>query len=297
MRKDERDLTRVARQLINSTGVTSLAVRNVYGIRFTDPMPRSREIWKPSLGLILEGAKQIQLEDTIRVLEKGFFVITPFALPITSRIMKENKNSSYLSILLNLEFKDFSDVDQMLGPMTSDDDSSVSLAIATGRTTHDLSAAAFRLLSICQCEADARALGPSIKREMIYYALGTPAGKSVRNFIFSGQKISNVITRISSDLSEEFDANSAAKKIGVSRAVFYRQFKRVTGMSPIQYQKRLRLLEARRLMLTLDETVERSSQEVGFNSVSQFSREFSRLFGRPPKEEIKAAKKNPFLNE
>jgi AraC-like DNA-binding protein len=153
--------------------------------------------------------------------------------------------------------------------------------------------AAVRLARMFQTAARARVLGPLIVRELFYDVLSGPEGAAIREFVSAGSamhRIANAAFRIRTNLHTPVDVGALAKSSGMSRSAFFQHFRDVTAMSPIQYQKRLRLLEARRLMVDHDETAERSSFSVGYRSPSQFSREYVRMFGVSPrrdKERIK----------
>ena len=128
-------------------------------------------------------------------------------------------------------------------------------------------------------------LGPLVIKEILYHLLKGADGPAIRQFLRSGSKmhkISQAIYSLRSDLSEDADVTSLAKAAHMSRSAFFKHFKEATAMSPIQYQKRLRLLEARRLMIDDGEKAEGSAFKVGYNSASQFSREYSRMFGNSP---------------
>jgi transcriptional regulator GlxA family with amidase domain len=128
-------------------------------------------------------------------------------------------------------------------------------------------------------------LGPLVIKEILYHLLKGADGLAIRQFVRSGSnmhKISQAIYSLRAELNADVDVAALAKAANMSRSAFFKHFKEVTSMSPIQYQKRLRLLEARRLMIDVDETAQGSAFKVGYNSVSQFSREYSRMFGSSP---------------
>ncbi len=145
--------------------------------------------------------------------------------------------------------------------------------------------AALRLGRLFQVPEDAAVLGSLLIKEILYHLLKGADGPAIRQFVRSGtnmHKISQAIYSLRSELDDDVDVAALAKAANMSRSAFFKHFKQVTSMSPIQYQKRLRLLEARRLMIDEDETAEGSAFKVGYNSASQFSREYSRMFGSSP---------------
>jgi AraC-like DNA-binding protein len=163
-----------------------------------------------------------------------------------------------------------------------------SRAVFIGKASNQMLDAAVRLGGLFQTPEDAPVLGSLVTREILYHLLKGADGPAIRQFVRSGSsmhKISQALYTLRSELSAEVDTTALAKAAGMSRSAFFRHFKDVTAMSPIQYQKRLRLLEARRLMTEEDETAEGSAFRVGYNSASQFSREYSRMFGNSPRRD------------
>src|SRR6266478_3721091 len=147
---------------------------------------------------------------------------------------------------------------------------------------------ALRLGRLFQVPEDAAVLGSLVIKEILYHLLKGADGPAIRQFVRSGSnmhKISQAIYSLRSELDDDVDVAALAKAANMSRSAFFKHFKEVTAMSPIQYQKRLRLLEARRLMVDEDETAERSSFRVGYRSASQFSREYARMFGVSPRRD------------
>ncbi len=147
------------------------------------------------------------------------------------------------------------------------------------------------------CELFARpdgavVLAPLAIRELIFHLLDGPDGPAICQLVRAGSqshRIAEVVLQLQASLDDELDIEMLAKRAGMSRATFFKRFKEATAMSPLQYQKRLRLLEARRLMLEDGEGAGPSAQRVGYASASQFSREYTRMFGDAPLRETRAA--------
>jgi transcriptional regulator GlxA family with amidase domain len=142
-----------------------------------------------------------------------------------------------------------------------------------------------RLVGLFRTPKDAAVLGALVIKEILYLLMQGPEGAAIRQFVHSGSKmhqISHAIHALESELEKEVDVPALAQTANMSRSAFFKHFKEVTAMSPIQYQKRLRLHEARRLMLETGGSAESSCFKVGYKSASQFSREYSRMFGIPP---------------
>lgn len=155
-------------------------------------------------------------------------------------------------------------------------------AMFFGKADEPMLEAAIRLGKLFQTPEDAPVLGPLVIREIFYYLLKGSNGPALRQFVRSGSKMhkmSQAIYTLRTKLSEEADVSYLAKAANMSLSSFFKVFKEATAMSPIQYQKRLRLMDARRLMIVESETAESSAFKVGYNSATQFRREYSGMFG------------------
>ena len=171
-------------------------------------------------------------------------------------------------------------------------------AVFSGKATDKMMDAAVRLARLFQTPEDAPVLGPLAIRELLYHILKGPDGPAIRQFVRSGStlhKISAAVHRLRADLSDDVDVASLSKEASMSRSAFFKHFKELTAMSPIQYQKHLRLLEARRLMIEAGESAEGSAFKVGYESASQFSREYSRMFGNSPLRDAVNIRRNESL--
>jgi AraC-like DNA-binding protein len=161
-------------------------------------------------------------------------------------------------------------------------------AFFTGEADEGMVDGAVRLARTLDEPERARVIGPWIIPELFYFLLKGPEGASIREFVSAGStmhRIANAVFTIRTNLHKPIDVGALARAAGMSRSAFFQHFRDIAAMSPIQYQKRLRLLEARRLMVDEDETAERSSFRVGYRSASQFSREYARMFGVSPRRD------------
>lgn len=145
--------------------------------------------------------------------------------------------------------------------------------------------AATRITELFSSREAGQVLGPGRIRELLYLVLRGPVGLGLRRFASidsEAYRICRAVHRIETDLPGELDIVGLATEVGMSRTTFFEQFKRVTAQTPVQYKKRLRLLEAQRLMVEEAATAEGAAYRVGYRSPSQFSREYTRMFGEPP---------------
>lgn len=145
---------------------------------------------------------------------------------------------------------------------------------------------ALRFTELFDSPGDAAVLAPLVHRELLYHLLKGPDGPAIRQLVSAGsvgQRIAQALHRLQAVLDRPIDIAALARDARMSRAAFFRHFKEATSMSPVQYQKRLRLLEARRLMVETAEGAEAAAFRVGYRSPSQFSRDYSRMFGAAPR--------------
>lgn len=269
-------------------------VPGVSCVKFSRPKRRERNHWRACLGLMLQGSKEITVGQDIHRCGELDFTATPIDLPVISRVPKASAEEPFLALLIDLEPLVLSEVTAQLEKESVQEMDEPLLAMFSGKANDKMLEAFERLLRLFQNPEEARVLGPLVTREILFHLLRDPQSAGLRQFVRSGSKthrISQVIHTLRSELSEELDVPSLAKAANMSRSAFFKHFKDATAMSPIQYQKRLRLLEARRLMIE-GETAESSAFLVGYKSASQFSREYSRMFGKSPLRDTSQEKKS-----
>jgi AraC-like DNA-binding protein len=246
---------------------------------------RTKRHWHSCLGIVAQGCKEILLGcETYRCAD-AHFTATPIDLPVISRIAAASAEKPFLCLLIDLDPLALSEIAAQFERDFSKEKNECPQAMFVGKANEQMLAAAVRLVKLFDSPEDAPILGPLLMKEIFYHLLKSPSGSALHQFVRSGskmQKVSQSIHELRSELSHELDVGVLAKAANMSRSAFFKHFKEVTAVSPIQYQKRLRLLEARRLMTEGGETAERSAFSVGYKSASQFSREYSRLFGTSP---------------
>jgi AraC-like DNA-binding protein len=266
-------------------GLNETPVPGVYCIKFSQKDRRAKRYWRACLGIIAQGCKEIVRGPEVYRAAEAHYTATPIDLPVISRIASASPEKPFLAMLISFDPLTVSEVAAQAKGDFSKEMETPLRALFMGKTDEQMLDAAIRLGKLFEKPEDAPALGPLVIKEMFYHLLKGPDGPAIRQFVRSGSKmykISQAIYALRAKLSEEIDIPSLAKEATMSRSAFFKHFKEVTAMSPIQYQKRLRLLEARRLMTEDGETAEGSAFTVGYNSPSQFSREYSRMFGTPP---------------
>ncbi|WP_233081875.1 AraC family transcriptional regulator [Rheinheimera soli] len=245
-------------------------------------------IYEPSLCIMLQGEKEVYLSNDRIVYDPLSYLLVPVAVPASGKVTKASAKTPYLALRLTIDLKELADLVIDVGGRVERSKEQVK-AISVGRVDEGLLSAIARLLQLLDKPADIPVLYPLLKREILYRLLLGDLGSQLRDFMLldsQGHRISKVIEILRKKFNEPLRIKDLADEVHLSESALFQAFKAVTGMSPLQYQKKLRLNEARRIMLHEGIEAATASYKVGYESPSQFSREYSRLFGAPPKADI-----------
>jgi AraC-like DNA-binding protein len=239
----------------------------------------------PIFAILLQGKKQVLLGEETYSYGASQYLVVSVDLPISGFVVEATPEQPYLGFKLDLDLRQLCDlITAQPKPSASKQENSVrGLFVSTADTT--LLDCALRLTKLLDTPQDIPILAPLIIHEIYYRLLMGEQGEAVRQIATLGskmQRIAEVIQVIKTDLTRSMRVEDLADRANMSASSFHHHFKTVTSMSPLQYQKQLRLLEARRLMLAENFTATNAAYRVGYESTSQFSREYSRMFGAPP---------------
>lgn len=246
----------------------------------TKPSPN---IYEPALCLVLQGAKQTMIGDRVLRYDPASYFITTLELPASGWVVEATPAKPYIAVSMRLDRAALSSLISDL-PSASEGQTR---GFAVSAVTPDLLDAWLRLLALLDTPDDVPVLAPMHEREILYRLLKGPQGGVLRQIARADSRLSQVrqaIDWIRSHFDEMLRVEQLAERAGMSPASFHRHFKSATAMSPLQYQKTLRLQEARRL-LVINADATRAAYSVGYESVSQFSREYARMFGAPPRRD------------
>ena len=292
------DLAKVINLFSPEDGFHASPVPGVHCIKFSQTDYPTKRHWRASLGIVVQGCKEIILADEVYRFDDAHYIAVPIDLPVTSRIFSASPGKPFLSLLIDFDSLTLSEVAAQLDAEYPNEIDNPLRAVFIGEASEKMLDAAIRLGNLFQTPEDAPVLAPLVIKEILYYLLKGVDGAAIRQFVRSGSKmhkISQAIYKVRAELSGVVDVASLAKDANMSRSAFFKHFNEMTAMSPIQYQKRLRLLEARRLMIDEGETAESSAFRVGYKSPSQFSREYSNMFGNAPLRDTMKIKKTGVL--
>jgi AraC-like DNA-binding protein len=262
------------------------AVDGLALLRQQSPSSFEASMYEPVLCLILQGRKAVSVGEQTLAFGPGECLLVSHDLPVRSRITK----APYLSLVLQL---DVATIRKLYDEVTETAlDSERARSAETHRADPGLLDALRRYLALADSPADAKVLGPLISKEIHYRVLMAPFGGMLRSLIrhdSNASAIARAIGHIRSDLRASIAIPNLARQVGMSASSFHKNFKTITSTTPLQYQKELRLLEARRLLKTGSASVTAAAFEVGYESSSQFSREYARKFGVPPSQDLARA--------
>lgn len=266
-------------------GIHDSAMSSVQCIRVSHPNHSRRLYWPAALCIVVQGCKEVVLGGRTYRFDAVHYVATPIDLPVVGGVAAATPEKPFLCLRIAMDPRVVSELDAELDlPATGGTDGS-QRGVFVGNASDRMLEAAIRLSELLRSPEDLPVLGPLAIKELFYHVLKEPQGPAIRRFIHAGSathRVYQAIHTILSHLNNDIDVVALAESANMSRSTFFSHFKAVTSMSPIQYQKRLRLLEAQRLMVEAGETAERAAFEVGYRSASQFSREYSRMFGEAP---------------
>lgn len=253
-------------------------------MEMTGTTPVVATLYTPVICLILQGAKELELgERRIRCAE-GQSVVVSHELPIRSEIIEASEDVPYITLVLELDLALLRRVAVDLAPSNSVGKEACSLEVAT--TDPALIDAFDRLLTLNRTPEEIPAIAPLIMQEIHYRLLRAEHGAMLRQLLgheTQASRIAVAIARIRQDLTEPLAVTDLAHAASMSRSSFHEHFKAITATTPLQYQKDLRLLEARRLLSDGTRGVTQTAFAVGYRSPTQFSREYSRKFGASPR--------------
>lgn len=267
------------------------ALPGVMLMRFDHPAPVTCAVYEPCVALIVQGSKRLLLgEQAVHYGEDRYLIVT-MDLPVKSVVMEASPARPYLAVGLRLDWPTLGALMLETPPRPSSagardwDDR----AMRTGAVTTPLLDAFDRLLALLDQPQDIAALAPLVQREIHYRLLAGEAGARLRQIATvdtQSHQVARAIAHLNARYTEALRVESLAREAGMGLSTFHHHFKMLTAMSPLQYQKQRRLTEARRLMLTERLDASTAAFRVGYESPSQFSREYRRLFGAPPAKDI-----------
>ncbi|MBH0238911.1 AraC family transcriptional regulator [Methylobrevis albus] len=270
--------TRVLRHTgapIFETAVPRVAIGRQHG-----PTPPQPGLYEPMHCFVLQGRKRVTIGDRTLHYDQASYFVASVDLPVTSCVIEASPERPYLVLALSIDPARLS----ALIPEAPAAPEPETPGFGVSPITRDLLEVWLRIVRLFETPEDIAALAPLAEQELLYRLLRGPQGGVLRQFARADSRLSRIrraIGEIRADFDQPLRVEDLARRAGMSPASFHRHFKAVTALSPLRYQKTLRLQHARTLLIANEEAA-RAAYAVGYESASQFSREYARLFGIPP---------------
>ncbi len=248
------------------------------------PSDHLAQVYDPVVCLVVRGAKETTTTDRVHTIESGQFLIVTHDMPVVSRITRASPEEPYHALILSLDRDVLADLQQTARGLSVPEDSDP-FALTVGDAGVDLIDAFVRYLRALESPDEMAVLLPLVQREIHYRLIVSHRGHALRRLTIGqrpAESVSKAIGIVRRDLTAKMSVRQVAGQVGLSPSALHHHFKAVTGTTPIQFQKQLRLLEARRLIQSGTRSVTDAAYDVGYASPTQFSREYRRAFGHPP---------------
>jgi AraC-like DNA-binding protein len=283
---NRRRLATLLSEVAADEGIHQTLVDGVLVVRRSEPRPRTPVVYEPMIVVVAQGRKRGYLGDEVYVYDPLNYLVLSVPLPVECE-WEASAEEPLLVVAIRVEPTMVGEIvlemDEPLPPVGP-----IPRGISTTPMSDELSGAVIRLLECLKCPLDSRMLGRQMVREIVYRVLRGEQGGSLLSLASRDEhftRIARVLKHIHTEYAKPFTVESMAKRAGMSVAALHHNFKLVTASPPLQYLKRIRLDRARRLMALDGYNSSTAARAVGYESPSQFSREFKRLFGVTPVEE------------
>ncbi|MEP9355376.1 AraC family transcriptional regulator [Xanthobacter sp. KR7-65] len=274
----------------NVHGVAATAIPGLATVRATAPSDLIHDISRPLVCLVLQGAKHVTMGTQSFAFSAGQSLLITADVPTVSQITRASPMAPYLSLVLELDPSVISGLGAEMSAAQDGDHAPVRV----DPTDAEVADAALRLMRLLDRPASLPVLGTQLVREMHYWLLAGAHGPAIRRLGWPEghvNRIARAVAALRGGFRERLPVERLAADAGMSPSAFHQHFRAVTSLSPLQFQKHLRLIEARRLMLWEGASASTAAFAVGYESVPQFTREYGRMFGAPPVRDIEAAKR------
>ncbi|WP_276351480.1 AraC family transcriptional regulator [Cohnella caldifontis] len=288
----KRELASVIDRFMKEDGTKDTGIPSLRMMRVSRPNSPVHAVYAAALCLVAQGAKTTRLGKESFRYDPSSFLITSVHLPVTSQVVEASPESPFLSLQLTFGIQDILDIAKNTDP-SWDRSRETDRAIYVNRTHPLLLDAVLRLVRLVDTPADIPSLAPLYRREILYRIWQDEQGNGIKQFFGASSQadaVAKAIGRIRRDFRLPLRIEELAKEANLSPSSLHKHFKQVTAMSPLQYQKTLRLQEARRLLIEDSLAAAEAAFRVGYESPSQFNREYARMFGLPPIRDVGRAK-------
>ncbi|RII77423.1 AraC family transcriptional regulator [Pseudomonas monteilii] len=270
-------------------GIHPTAIKDLHLIRSDHPTEDLHQVHKAALCVVVEGRKEVRLANETYIYDPLNYLVVSVTLPIVGRVIEASTEHPYLCMRLDIDPVQLCRLIANVSPIGVPVSRTGERGLFLERTDVSLLDAVLRCLRLLESPEDIAALAPFAVQEIYYRLLRGQQGQRLHEIAIpdsQSHRINRAIEWLNNHYTEPLSIENLAQLINLSTSALHHRFKSVTAMSPLQYQKQLRLQEARRLLLSENSDVSTISYKMGYESLSQFSREYSRLFGAPPSKDL-----------
>ncbi|SFA75296.1 AraC-type DNA-binding protein [Rhizobium sp. NFR07] len=262
-------------------------------VRRAHPIPPTPYLYEPSLAMIVQGAKHVVLGDASLWYDESQFLLTAMNLPTITRVVEATPERPYLSMVLKL---DLTVAREIMAEIDLDgSDAGNGTAMAIGPATPELFDGVERLIGLLDRPKEIPVMSGLIRRELLFRVLTSPTGERLRQIVrigTDGDRVARAISWLRENYAAPLKVADLADHCNMGVSTLHHHFRLMTAMSPLQFQKNLRLHEARRIMMCDNLDAASAAIEVGYESVTQFNREYRRMFGAPPIRHVRSLRTN-----
>ncbi|MNB77419.1 HTH-type transcriptional activator RhaS [compost metagenome] len=290
--KQQIELAELIQRFTPRDGVFETAVPDLSVIRYSEVSEPAYRVYKPSFCMIAQGVKEVFLAGERFEYGSADYLVASMNLPVVGQVIRAAADRPYLSFKLEFSYEQILEVMNGANVRIVPSENA-KRALFVGQTEPSLMNATLRLMELLDRPDDIHFLAPLFIKEILYTLLKGSYGAALGQIAMEGSntyRIREAIDQLTARYDQSIRVEQLAEAASMSLSTFHRNFKEVTGMSPIQFQKQLRLQEARRILLSESAEAAEVAFRVGYESASQFSREYSRMFGSPPRSDVKQLK-------
>lgn len=301
-----KELAALIERYATTDGVHPTAIPRVHLIRVSRPTEPIHVLHEPALCIVAQGRKQVMLGESVYAYGPEQYLVVSVDLPIVGQVTEAAPDQPYLCLRLDLDPAMLSALmldaggtpDRTAAESREEDRRATGAGLSLSTVTPELLDSAVRLLRLLAAPRDIPILAPLAEREILYRLLTGDQSAQFRQIALADgklQRVNRAIRWIKQNFAEPFSIDRVAAEARMSPSALHQHFKAVTAMSPLQYQKQLRLQEARRLIVSRAMDAATAGFNVGYESPSQFSREYRRMFGAPPLRDVARLRAAPDL--
>jgi len=288
--RQQQEMAHLIERFTPNDGIHTTAIPSLSLIRASQISEPIYSVHQPALCIVAQGSKLVILGRESYTYDLTQYLVASVNLPISGQVVQASAEKPYLCMRLDFDSGQIFDLIQDAASLQSKPDNATQRGLFVSSTKLPLLEAAVRLIRLLGTPDDIPVLAPLFIREMLYRIIQDEHGHSIKQFAVQNshaQHIAKVIEIIQSEYDKPLRVEQLADMINMSSSSLHHHFKAITTMSPIQFQKQIRLQEARRMLIAGMTDAANAAFQVGYESPSQFSREYARMYGLPPKSDIK----------